>query len=116
MIIPLNEFLNAVIFVLSSTYFTFDNVIYKQTFGLPMGSSLSPLIADIVLQDIENKALYKFNKIVSFYFWYVDDIAVLPNKIQEIFDYFNAFYDRIKFTLGMKVNRSINFLDLSINV
>jgi len=52
--IPLDEFLIAITFVLSSTYFTFDDVIYKQTFGnkgepTPMGSPLLPLIADIIL-------------------------------------------------------------------
>jgi len=33
-----NEFIAAINFVLSSTYFTFSNKIYKQTFGIPMGS------------------------------------------------------------------------------
>jgi len=47
--IPKNEFLKAINFVLSSTYFTFDNNIYKQTYGTPMGSPLSPIVADIVM-------------------------------------------------------------------
>jgi len=41
---------------MTSMYFIFNKVIYKQTFGMPMGS-LSPIIADIVLQDLEEKAL-----------------------------------------------------------
>jgi len=41
-----NEFIQAIKFVFSSTYFTFNNIIYKQTFGTPMGSPLSPVIAD----------------------------------------------------------------------
>lgn len=57
--IPKDEFLNLVQFILTSSYFCFDNIIYKQTFGIPMGSPLSPTIADNVLQDIENKALFK---------------------------------------------------------
>jgi len=47
--IPKNEFLMAIKFVLSSTYFTFNNIIYKQTYGTPMGSPLSPIVADIVM-------------------------------------------------------------------
>jgi len=50
--IPMGEFLLAVKFVLSSTYFTFNNTIYKQTYGTPMGSPLSPIIAEIVMQDL----------------------------------------------------------------
>lgn len=52
--IPKEEFLVAIDFVLSSTFFTFNNVFYKQVFGTPMGSPLSPIAADIVLQDLEN--------------------------------------------------------------
>jgi len=51
--IPKDEFLHAVQFVLESTFFSFDNQIYKQNFGIPIGSPLSPIIADIVMQDLE---------------------------------------------------------------
>ena len=44
--LPKNEFLGAIRFVLDSTFFSFDNVIYKQSFGTPMGSPLSSVIAD----------------------------------------------------------------------
>jgi len=39
-----NEFILVIKFVLSSTYFTFNNVIYKQIYGTLMGSG------DIVVQ------------------------------------------------------------------
>lgn len=51
--IPRDEFINPISFVLESTYFTFNNTIFKQTFGSLMGSPLSPVIADVVLQDVE---------------------------------------------------------------
>jgi len=47
------EFLKAVRLVLDSTFFTFDNRIYRQKFGTPMGSPLSPIIADLVMEYIE---------------------------------------------------------------
>lgn len=56
--IPRNEFLLAIKFILDSSFFTFDDITYKQSFGSPMGSPLSPIVADIVLQDLENKALH----------------------------------------------------------
>jgi len=37
------EFIDAVRFVLNSTFFTFDNIIYKQIFGTLLGSPLSPI-------------------------------------------------------------------------
>lgn len=57
--VPEHEFLEAVQFVLNSIYFTFDNQIYKQNFGTPMGSPLSlvaPVIANIVAR-LERQAL-----------------------------------------------------------
>lgn len=46
-VIPKDEFVTALSFVLDSTFFKFNNTIYKQTFGSPIGSPLSPIIADI---------------------------------------------------------------------
>lgn len=51
------EFLIAIKIILDSTYFTFNKKTYQQKFGTPMGSPLSPVVADIVLQDLESEAL-----------------------------------------------------------
>jgi len=51
--IPLDKFIRAIDFVFDSTFFTFNKVFYKQIFGTPMGSPLSSVLADIVMQDIE---------------------------------------------------------------
>jgi hypothetical protein len=48
-IIPLNEFLIGVNTVLNSMFFKFNHTVYKQIFGTPMGSPLSPIITEIVL-------------------------------------------------------------------
>jgi len=42
-------FIKAVQFVLDSTIFIFDSVIYRQNYGSPMGFSLSPNSADLVM-------------------------------------------------------------------
>jgi len=46
--IPKNEILKALKLILESTYFKFNEIIYKQKFGTSMGSSLSPIITEIV--------------------------------------------------------------------
>jgi len=51
------EFIIAVKFILNSTFFTFDEVTYRQNFGTPMGSPLLPILADILIQDLELKAI-----------------------------------------------------------
>lgn len=77
--IPKKEFLSALRFVLSSTFFSFNNATYKQTFGTPMGSPLSPIIADIVMCDLEEYCLRSVNVRPSFYYRYVDDIVLAEN-------------------------------------
>lgn len=112
-----SEFLNGVQLVLSSTFFTFNGKVYRQTFGTPMGSPLSPIIANLVLQDLENKALESLSYVPSIYIRFVDDIlmAVPTDSITETLNIFNSFHTRLQFTLEIENNRSLN-LDISIIV
>lgn len=57
-------------FVLDSTYFAFDHTIYRQIFGSLMRSPLSPIIADMVLQDLKNSALSRLSFVPPFYYRY----------------------------------------------
>ncbi|XP_018364347.1 PREDICTED: uncharacterized protein LOC108762042 [Trachymyrmex cornetzi] len=70
-------------------------------FGMPMGSPLSPILADLVIQDLE---LYVINSLefkVPIYYRYVDDILVaLPDvQINKVLLLFNSHHNRIKFTV-----------------
>jgi len=114
--LPQKEFLEAVEFVLTSTFFTFNNLVYRQTFGTPMGSPLSPIIADIVMQDCENYTLNALKADLIFYVRYVDDIALAAptDMIDIILGKFNDYHDRLKFTIEYESSRSLNFLDLSL--
>ena len=53
--LPKKEFIKAVQFVLDSTFFVFG--IYRQNYGTPMGSLLSPVIADLIMRKLEIRAL-----------------------------------------------------------
>jgi len=113
--IPKNEFLSADLIFLSN-FFTFNNVIYKQIFGTPMGSPLSPVIADIVMRDLETACLHKLNFNLTFYHRYVDDIilTIPPDKLDLILNTFNSYHERLHFTFELEVNRSLSFLDLRL--
>ena len=60
---------------LESNYFSYRGNIYKQITGTPMGSPVSVVIAEIVMEEIERKILCLPN---NFMFWYhyVDDITL----------------------------------------
>ncbi|XP_011859234.1 PREDICTED: uncharacterized protein LOC105556743, partial [Vollenhovia emeryi] len=111
--IPLKEFIEALQFVLHSTYFTFENNIYKQNYGCPMGSPLSPVISEIVLQDVETTAIKKLKFHMPFYCRYVDDIALAapPQFFNDILKTFNSIHKRMQFTMEIGENHRLNFLD-----
>lgn len=112
-----SEFMLAVRFVLKSTFFKFNNIIYEQTHGTPMGSPLSPVVADIFLRDLERKALDSLSFCPAFYFRYVDDIAMsLPVcEINNTLDIFNSFHPRIQFSVEVGVDNCLNFLDVNVS-
>ena len=114
--IPKNEFINAVKFVLTSTYFTFNRNVYKQIFGTPIGSLLFPIISDIVIK--EERVLNSLQFRVSAYFRYVDDVFTIASKdkVAQILNLFNDQHDRLKFTIEYEENHCLNFFDLSIIV
>lgn len=114
--IPRPEFITAVRLILNSTYFTFNGVIYQQTFGTPMGSPLSPIIADIVLQDLESKALKSLTFTPLFFVRYVDDIALAApaTLCDHTLNIFNSFHPRLQFTMEIGEENKLNFLDVSL--
>jgi len=59
-----------------------------------MSSPLSPIIAEIVLQDLEKKALGLLSIGIPFYRRYVDDIALATprHKINEFLNTFNSLH------------------------
>jgi len=62
-----------------------------------MGSPLSSIIADLIIQDLEREMLGKLDFRLPFYFRYVDDIltAVPKTAIDSIVDKFNAHHPRL---------------------
>lgn len=112
------DFIDIIKFVTSSTYFTFNNVKYKQIYGAPMGSPLSPIIADLVMQDLETTVLNTLNIEARYYFRYVNDVLIIipEDKVNKVLHSFNSYHDRLKFMIEIEDNHRINFLDISIIV
>ena len=63
---------------MSNNYFTFNNKIYKQVFGMLVGTLISPTFCDLVMQDLEQIVLNSLDFDIPLYFKYVDDIILAP--------------------------------------
>ena len=56
-LMTLEEFVNLLQMVVDTTYFQYNGVIYEQTFGMAMGSLLSPVLGNLFMEEFECKAL-----------------------------------------------------------
>src|SRR5436190_24258486 len=78
-----------------------------------MGSPLSPIVAYIVLCDLEARALALLPIHLPFYVRYVDDVAP-SSMFKDILHTFNSFHPRRQFTMEEGVDNQLDFLDVSI--
>ena len=97
----------------TKTAFLFDNVLCKQCDGLSMGSSLDPLLANIILTEVENMIV---KPVSLFCYRYVDNtiLIIKKNNIKHILHLFNLFHKNLRFTGDIFDNGNICFLDIKI--
>jgi len=69
-----------------------------------MDLPLSPIIADLIILDLEREVLGKLDFRLPFYFRYVDDILTVVPKtaIDSILEKFNAHHSRLQFTVKIE--------------
>ena len=98
---------------LTSTYFQYNGKHYKQLHGTAMGSPVSVVVAEIVMQNIEEQALATYSETLPLWLRYVDDkiTAVHENKIDEFHEHLNEQNTNIQFTREIEENGKIPFLD-----
>ncbi|XP_028415509.1 uncharacterized protein LOC114538574 [Dendronephthya gigantea] len=88
-------------FCLKSTEFQFRGRYYKQIHGTAMGSPVSVIVANLVMEELEIKALNTFVDSLRFYYRFVDDTitALKKSQISNFHDHLNTQSDHIKFTV-----------------
>ena len=100
---------------LTSTYFQYNGKHYKQLHGTAMGSPVSVVVAEIVMQSIEEQALATYKQTVPLWLPYVDDTftAIHKDEIDTFHEHLNRQNADIQFTREVEENGKIPFLTLS---
>jgi len=75
-------------FVLRSTYFQYDELIYEQQDGAAMGSPVSAVLANLYMEDFEEEALSSAPCIPLIWKRYIDDTFTILSR-----DNVNRFYN-----------------------
>lgn len=117
--IPWESFKQALEIVLKNAFFQYDGKIYKQIFGLPMGSPLSSVVSDIVMEKLEQLNINKLRQrdiTLQVYKRYVDDCFVIGKEddIEAVVSTFNSTFNSLQFTVERETDASLRFLDLTL--
>ena len=101
------------------TTFTFDSTLYEQIEGVSMGASCGPVLANIILTELEKRVVHRLfdDDLIKFYMRYVDDTLVLIKRrdIEYVLSRLNSFHPNLRFTVDRFEDNNVHFLDLRIN-
>ena len=106
--------------IMEQNYFQHNENFYKPKKGVAMGSPLSGTLAELYLQNIEQKYIKQWLDSEEIYYYrrYVDDIIILINtqKIQEeqLLNKINSINNNLTFSMTQEESNKINFLDLTL--
>ena len=111
-----DEIISLLEFTLSNNYFMFNDSVYKQIHGCAMGSPVSPVVANLCMEVIEESAITASTTPPKIWKRYVDDSFVIIKKhsVSKFHDTLNAVDPKISFTIETENNGQISFLDTLI--
>lgn len=94
-------------------YFKYKENIYQQKRGLPMGSSASPVVADIVMEELLDNAINNCDIRPKILTKYVDDLfgIIKTSAIGNVLTNLNSFNQYIKFTIEEEAHQKLPYLD-----
>ncbi|XP_023224600.1 telomerase reverse transcriptase-like [Centruroides sculpturatus] len=101
-----------------NSVFQFRGVMYSQTRGVPMGSSVSGDLCELVIRQLENRTLPNFLQDIILYKRYVDDIIILwrttPN-LTRFLEEMNENPYGLSLEIEQHSNSRIHFRNLDIS-
>ncbi|KAL9953141.1 hypothetical protein ACROYT_G040504 [Oculina patagonica] len=115
--LPTEDIMDLLNLCLTSTYFQYNGKHYKQLHGTAMGSPVSVVVAEIVMQNIEERALATCRQTIPLWLRYVDDTftAVHKDEIDDFHKHLNEQNADIQFTREIEENGKLPFLDCLVS-
>ena len=100
------------------TAFSF-NKFYQQKDGVSRGSSLGPVLANIIMAELEDIIIKPLvtNGAIKFYSRFVDDtlLVMKPENVGQAHKALNEFDNNLYFTVDAFLNAVAHFLDLELS-
>ena len=103
--------------LINEAYVKVGNKIFKQISGIPMGSNVSPLIADLVLSVMEFKFMEMPNVQIpakAVLCRYLDDILAINIDIANMID--NAYATELEINEETGINQKVSYLDMQFDL
>ena len=116
--IPVPQLVEFIELCLQSTFFQFGDEYLEQTDGAAMVSPLSPVVANLFVEDLEEKAIRSASPALKTWFRYVDNTFVLwPHgeaQLHTFHQHLNQQNPNIQFTMELEKEGCIPFLDVLV--
>jgi len=111
--LPTEDIMDLLNLCLTSTNFQYNGKHYKQLHETAMGSSVSVVVAEIVMQHVEERALVTCRQTIPLWLRNVDHTftTVHTDEIDDFHEYLNKQNTDIRFTNEIEENGKRPFLD-----
>lgn len=116
--LPVNVIMELLKICTDLNYFELNGQIYRQDEGMAMGSPLSPVFANIFMEEFERKAVASFDFKPKVWLRYVDDTFVIwshgERKFEDFSKHLNTQSPNIKLTVEKEKDKQLAFLDVCV--
>ena len=115
--LTIDDILRLLLLCLNETFICFMEQHYQQVQGTAMESPVSVVVADMVMESVEQNALETFLAKPQFRKMYLDDTltAIRQEQLDEFHRHLNSIEQTINFTIQMERNSQIPFLDVLLH-
>ena len=109
--LPKEDIMDLLNFCLMSTYFQYNGKHYKQLHGTAMGSPVSVVVAEIVMQNIEESALSTCRQTIPLWLRYIDDTFTREDEENGKLPFLDCMVSRDDNSLRTTVYRKLTHTD-----